>query len=102
MSRAFNTFVETFLTLYQMTNVGLSKLKAFIDDKLNAIEICFGIGTKHCGERRKCWFPAFLLFPLCFQMVFLLFPLCFQMVFLLFPLCFQMASFLGSLNVGIV
>ena len=22
-------------------------------------EICFGKGRKHCGKRKKCWFPAF-------------------------------------------
>ena len=33
------------------------------------IEICFGKGRKHCGKLRKCWLPAFSLFPQCFQKV---------------------------------
>ena len=30
---------------------------------------CFGKGRKHCGKGRKCWLPAFSLFPQCFQML---------------------------------
>ena len=26
-------------------------------------EICFGKGRIHCGNRRKCWLPAFSPFP---------------------------------------
>ena len=29
------------------------------------------MGRKHCGKRRKCWLPAFLLFPQCFKAFFL-------------------------------
>ena len=31
------------------------------------IEICFGMGRKHCVKRRKCWFPAFSPFPTVFS-----------------------------------
>ena len=31
------------------------------------IEICLGMVTKHCGKRRKCWFPAFSPFPTMFS-----------------------------------
>ena len=30
-------------------------------------EILFGMGRKHCGKRRKCWSPAFSLFPTMFS-----------------------------------
>ena len=28
---------------------------------------CFRQGRKHCGKRRKCWLPAFSLFPTMFS-----------------------------------
>ena len=31
------------------------------------LEISFGLGRKHCGKRRKCWLPAFSLFPTMFS-----------------------------------
>ena len=40
----------------------LSKLKAFADDKISVtqkLKFFFGKGRKHCGNRRKCWLPAF-------------------------------------------
>ena len=40
-----------------------SKLKAFADDKINVT----GIGRKLCGQRRKCWFPAFSPFATIFS-----------------------------------
>ena len=52
----------------------LSKLKAFADNKLNVsgkLEFVFGKGRKHCGERRKCWSPAFFPFPTMFSKDFL-------------------------------
>ena len=45
---------------------GLTKLKAFADDKFNN-DFCLGQGRKHCEKRRKCWLPAFSLFLQCFQ-----------------------------------
>ena len=27
------------------------------------MEVCVRKGRKHCGKRRKCWFPAFSYFP---------------------------------------
>ena len=40
-----------------------SKLKAFVDNKINNIktEIIFGMGRKHCRKRRKFCLPAFSL-----------------------------------------
>ena len=32
---------------------------------------CFGNGKKHCGKRRKCWFPAFSPFPTMFYELYL-------------------------------
>ena len=34
-------------------------------------EILFGMGRKHCGERGKCWLPAFSPFPTTFSKGFL-------------------------------
>ena len=34
------------------------------------IEIYFGKSRKHCGERRKCWLPAFSPFPTVFSKAF--------------------------------
>ena len=34
--------------------------------------ICFGKGRKHCGKRRKCWYPAFSPFPTMFSKALLL------------------------------
>ena len=33
-------------------------------------EICFRKNKKHCGKRRKCWLPAFSLFPTIFSKAF--------------------------------
>ena len=46
------------------------KLKAFNKNKISVTQILIffsHLGRKHCGKRRKCWLPAFLLFPHCFQ-----------------------------------
>ena len=50
-----------------------AKLKAFADNKINVIkeiEICFRMGRKHGGKRRKCWFLAFSPFPTFSKVVF--------------------------------
>ena len=50
--------------------LGLPKLKAFADDKLNVtqnIKVVFHRIEKHCGKRRKCWLPAFSSFPTMFS-----------------------------------
>ena len=39
------------LTLYQTTDQ--SNLKAFAEDKINSIEICFGKGRKKLEKRKK-------------------------------------------------
>ena len=50
-----------------------SKSKAFADDKINLNEkkkrkkMLLVMGRKHCGKRRKCWFPAFSPFPTMFS-----------------------------------
>ena len=47
-----------------------SKLKAFADDEIYVTEkLKSGLGQdrKHCGKRRKCWLPAFSLFPALFS-----------------------------------
>ena len=47
-----------------------SKLKAFADGKSNAIEklkYVLGWVENMVGKRRKCWFPAFSLFPTMFS-----------------------------------
>ena len=46
-----------------------SKLRALADDKIIVTEkkISCGKGRKHCGIRRKCWFPAFSPFPTMFS-----------------------------------
>ena len=63
--------VTDILILYQTKKtLDKSKLKALADDKINVtkkVEICFGKGRKHCGKRRKCWFPAFSPFPAMFS-----------------------------------
>ena len=49
------------------------KLKALAGDNIDVIEkkltliIYFGKGRKHCGERRKCWLPAFSPLPTMFS-----------------------------------
>ena len=51
-----------------------SKLKAFLDGKINVTEklkIVLGRVEKHCGKRRKCWSPAFSPFPTMFSKGFL-------------------------------
>ena len=50
-------------------------LKAFAEDKINVvskIEVCLLKGKKHSGKRRKCWLPAFSLFPTMFSKAFLI------------------------------
>ena len=44
-----------------------SKLKAFSDNKINITEKLDRKSRKHCGKRRKCWLPAFSLFPTMFS-----------------------------------
>ena len=48
-----------------------SKLKEFADDKLNVTEkLTFDLGRvggKLYGKMRKCWLPAFSLFPTMFS-----------------------------------
>ena len=34
------------------------------------IEVCHGMRRKHCGKRRKCWWPAFSPFPTMFSKAF--------------------------------
>ena len=56
------------------TILALTKLKGFADDKKKCdskIEICLGKDRKHCGKRRKCWYPAFSPFPIMFSKGFL-------------------------------
>ena len=50
----------------------LSKLKTFADDyKCNLkAELLIRMGRKHCGERRKCWSPAFSPFHTVFSKAF--------------------------------
>ena len=56
------------LTLYQMTILNWSKLKAFADDKINLNDkTCFGKGRKHCCKRRNCWLAAISPFPRLFS-----------------------------------
>ena len=46
----------------------LSNLKALADNKCHSkFEIDFGKDRKHCGEKRKCWLPAFSSFPTMFS-----------------------------------
>ena len=48
----------------------LSKLEAFADDKIIAVrktKNCFWKCRKHCGNRRKRWFPSFSPFPTMFS-----------------------------------
>ena len=49
-----------------------SKFKAFADKKiiLTKKSACVGKSRKHCGERRKCWLPAFSPFPTMFSKAF--------------------------------
>ena len=47
-----------------------SKWEAFADDNLEVVKIMIYVrdkSRKHCGKRRKCWFPAFSSFPSVFQ-----------------------------------
>ena len=46
-----------------------SKLKLCAECELKT-EICYGISRKHCGKRRKCWLPAFSVFPTMFSKAF--------------------------------
>ena len=51
-----------------------SKLKAFVDEKINATQkwnFLGGNGRKHCGKRGKCWLPAFSPFPTMFSKAFI-------------------------------
>ena len=54
------------LRLVEILNICRRQIKC--DRK---IEICFRKGRKHCGKRRKCWLPAFSLFPTMFSKCFL-------------------------------
>ena len=47
-----------------------TKLKAFVDDKLNVTKMIISVfdkSRKHFGERRKCLYKQFILIPQCFQ-----------------------------------
>ena len=49
--------------------LGLPKLKAFADDKLDVtqdIKVVFQRIENIVGKRRKCWLPAFSSFPTMF------------------------------------
>ena len=48
-------------------NLGLSKLKALTDDKINVTEKFSFWVWKHCGKERKCWLPAFSPFHTIFS-----------------------------------
>ena len=50
-----------------------SKLKAFADDKINMTKELklYRKGRNNCGERSKCWLPAFSPFPTMFSKGFL-------------------------------
>ena len=44
------------------------ELKELADNKINVTEkLKFVLGRKHCRKRRKCWLPAFSLFPTMFS-----------------------------------
>ena len=51
------------ITLPNDKILDVTKLTAFADDKLNfakmTISLFDRVGKKHCGQRRKCWLPAF-------------------------------------------
>ena len=62
------------LSLYQTTKfLHETKLKAFADDKIKVAKIRISLldkSRKYCGERRKCWLPAFSSFPTVFSKAF--------------------------------
>ena len=69
-------FFTVWLDAFEMNSLpnnkilGLPKLKAFADDKINVtqkLKFALGRGRKHCGKRRKCWLPAFSPFPTMFS-----------------------------------
>ena len=71
----FSPFASLFFIFFFFYRISLPndkifdwfKLKAFADDKMNVIkriEMCFRMDRKHCGKRRKRWFPAFSPFPM--------------------------------------
>ena len=67
------------LTLNSLPNdifLRWSKLKAFADDTINVTQIHvlkFVLGrVENSGKRRKCWLPAFSLFPAMFSKGFFL------------------------------
>ena len=62
-------FKLMFNSLPKDKNLDWSKLKAVADDKINVIaELKFGLGrAENTGKRRKCWLPAFSLFPTMFS-----------------------------------
>ena len=60
------------LTLSNDKILDCTKQKPFTDDKIKAFVklkniVCFRMCRKHCGNKRKCWFPAFSLFPTMFS-----------------------------------
>ena len=46
----------------RVTERKIEKL-AYLAEQCRKTEPCFEMGRKHCGKRRKCWFPAFSTFP---------------------------------------
>ena len=53
---------------YSYEIVDWFKLKPLADNKTNVnVKFAFGKGRKHCGQWRKCWFPAFSPFPTMFS-----------------------------------
>ena len=67
-----------FITMWRLSLqndkiVALSKLKTFADEKINVAQKLkiFKGSVENNGERRKCWLPAFSLFPTVFKRVFL-------------------------------
>ena len=58
------------VALYQRTNLRLVQTESICrqQNKCNSrIEILLKLGRKHCGKRRKCWFPAFSPFSTMFS-----------------------------------
>ena len=48
--------------LIEVKILALSKFKALVDNNFivaQMVQFLFEKGGKHCGERRKCWLPAF-------------------------------------------
>ena len=68
-------FFSKEFTLYQMTNSRFLQIESICRWQSKCkwkVEIWFGKGRKHCGQRRKCWLPAQFPFPTLFSKGFLL------------------------------